>query len=72
MGRRANIDRLQAVYAFIREHPGSSPKWIGKSLGIKHNTIYHLLPRLERPGLYVYEDNYGNLHAFEKGNQLCQ
>ncbi len=64
MARNSNQKKVNEIYETIRQHPGKRAGWIADWLHIHRSEVTRTLPALEKRGLYVSEDQKGQLFPF--------
>lgn len=66
MARNPNENKINHIYETISQHPGKRPGWIAKLLQIHRSEVTRALPALEEKGLFVCEDQKGQLFPYRK------
>jgi hypothetical protein len=56
----------QKALEFVRAHPGTQKLALIRHLGLKTNSAEAMLANMESHGLYLYENQYGQLWAFTR------
>lgn len=64
MARKANDERLEAIYAAVEQHPGKKAGFIARLLGLHRSEVTRALPALEEKGWLLSEDEQGGLWPF--------
>jgi DNA-binding MarR family transcriptional regulator len=64
MARNPNEKKVNEIYETIQQHPGKRSGWIAAVLHIPRSDVTRTLPCLEERGLYVSEDEEGQLFPF--------
>ena len=59
--RRANRERLQAIWKTVEQSPGIKAGRVAWQLRIHRSAVTRVLPALEREGLLMSEDARGGL-----------
>lgn len=59
--RRADSERLEAIYQTVEQNPGIKPGKVAASLDIPRSSVARVLPALEEEGLLLSEDGRGGL-----------
>lgn len=57
---------VSAIYDHIQKNPGISPLDLRRFCNSKNHCVEAILYVLEKRGLLVYEDSYGNIYAYEE------
>jgi Mn-dependent DtxR family transcriptional regulator len=65
--RRANRERLEAIWRTIEQEPGARAGRVARKLGAPRSSVTRALPALEEAGLLLREDGKGRLWTWRKG-----
>lgn len=57
-----------AIYCVVDTEPGLTQAQIARRLHIPRCTVHRALPRMEKHGLLLYEENF-KLYPFKKGEK---
>ena len=67
MARKAQPERLEAIYKKVEENPGRHAGFIARLLGLHRSEVTRMLPALEERGYLLSEDQDGHLYPYKKG-----
>ncbi len=59
--RRADKERLEAIYRTVEREPGIKPGRVARRLGLHRSAVSRALPALDERGLLLSEDPKGRL-----------
>ena len=65
--RRADRERLNAIWETVQAEPGIRPGKIAKKLSIPRSSVTRALPALEHEDLLLSEDQKGRLWPWKRG-----
>ncbi|MAT43254.1 MAG: hypothetical protein CL609_13020 [Anaerolineaceae bacterium] len=66
MARNPNEKKIKEIYETITQHPGKRPGWIANLLQIHRSEVTRNLPTMEEKGLFLSEDQKGQLFPYRK------
>jgi Mn-dependent DtxR family transcriptional regulator len=66
MARPANQDRAEQIYRTVQKYPGKRAGFFARLLGLNRSEVTRSLPALEDKGLYLIEDDRGDLWPFRQ------
>lgn len=64
--RRANRERLEAIWQAVERQPGVKAGQVAHELGVPRSSLMRALPALEEAGLLLSEDRRGRLWPFPR------
>jgi Mn-dependent DtxR family transcriptional regulator len=64
--RRADRERLEAIWHTVEDEPGIRAGGVAERLGIPRSSVTRALPALEDEGLLLSEDPRGRLWPWER------
>lgn len=59
-----NTERLLEIYQAVKARPGITAAAISRQLNDDRASLYRSLARMDRYGLFLYEDDRGGLYPF--------
>ena len=64
MGRKADTERMEAIYQTVQDWPGERPGFIARLLGLHRSAVTRILPSMAERGYEFAEDERGGLWPF--------